>query len=102
MPNSATIFTPNVRHKLKNEQMKNKSTEQLKSELNSIKGVTIVLIFTIGLLTGITIYGLLTKEDKSMFIALFTVGISCCAVLPLQFMNMKKIKSELNSRKENN
>jgi FtsH-binding integral membrane protein len=82
--------------------MKNKSTEQLESNLNSIKGITIVLIFTITLLIGITVYGLLTKEDKSTFIALLTVGISCCAILPLQFINMKKIKSELNSRKENN
>ena len=82
--------------------MKNKSTEQLKTNLNLIKGITIVLIFAITLLFGITIYGLLMKENKSTFIALLTVGISCSVILPLQFINMKKIKQELNSRKENN
>ena len=73
--------------------MKNKSTEQLESNLNSIKGITMTLIFAITLLIGITVYGLSTKEDKSTFIVLLTVGISFSAILPLQFINMKKIKS---------
>ncbi|WP_158974996.1 hypothetical protein [Cellulophaga sp. L1A9] len=82
--------------------MKNKTTEQLKSNLNTIKGITITLIFAITLLIGVTVYGLLTKEDKSTFISLLTVGISCCAILLLHYINMKKIKSELNLRKLKN
>jgi hypothetical protein len=40
-----------------------------------------------------------TKEDNGTFVALFVVGVSCGAGLPLQFINMKKIKAELESRK---
>ena len=80
--------------------MKNKSTEQLKSNLNLIKGITFVLIFAITLLIGITAYGFFMKENKSTFIALFAVGISCSTFLQLQCINMKKIKTELNSRKK--
>lgn len=80
--------------------MKNKSTEQLKSNLNLIKIITITLSFTLTLLIVITVYGFLMKENKSVFIALFAVAISCSAILPVQFMNMKKIKSELSKRQE--
>ena len=54
--------------------MINKCNEELKSNLNSIKGTTIALIFTLTILIGISAYGLLTKENNSTFIALITYG----------------------------
>ena len=83
---------------MEKNSFKDKTTAQLASNLNLIKGITIVLIFVIVLLLSITIYGMATKEDNGTFVALFVVGISCSATLPLQFTNMKKIKAELASR----
>lgn len=83
---------------MKDDSLKDKSTEQLKSNLNFIKAITIALICVITLLLSITIYGMASKEDNGTFVALFVVGVSCGATLPLQFMNMKKIKTELQSR----
>jgi hypothetical protein len=76
----------------------NKTTEQLKASLGMLKGITIVLAVVVGLLIAVNIYGLLTKEDNSTFIALFAVAISCGGMIPLQMINMKKIKAEIASR----
>ena len=86
---------------MKNQSFQEKTTERLQSELNTIKAVTGLLIGVLIVLFVVTIYGLLTKEDNSSFIALIAVGISCAGILPLQFSNMKKIKNELLRRKEN-
>jgi hypothetical protein len=56
------------------------------------------LISVITLLLSIAIYGMATEEDNGTSVALFVVGISCGGILPLQFMLMKRIKSELASR----
>ena len=76
----------------------NKPTEQLKASLGMLKGITIVLAVVVGLLIAVNIYGLLTKEDNSTFIALFAVAISCGGMIPLQMINMKKIKAEIAAR----
>ena len=76
----------------------NKPTEQLKASLGMLKGITIVLAEVVGLLIAVNIYGLLTKEDNSTFIALFAVAISCGGMIPLQMINMKKIKAEIAAR----
>ena len=86
---------------MKNQSFQEKTTERLQSELNTIKAVTGLLIGVLIVLFVVTIYGLLTKEDNSSFIALIAVGIYCAGILPLQFNNMKKIKNELLRRKEN-
>jgi hypothetical protein len=39
------------------------------------------------------------KEDTSPFIALLVVGVSCLGILPFQLINIKRISSELKSRK---
>jgi len=76
----------------------NKTTEQLKASLGMLKGITIVLAVVVGLLIAVNIYGLLTKEDNSTFIALFAVAISCGGMILLQMINMKKIKAEIAAR----
>jgi hypothetical protein len=84
---------------MKDNDFKNITTVQLLSNLYLIKAITIALICVITVLLSITIYGMATKEENGTFVALFVVGISCSASLPLQFINMKKIKTELKSRK---
>jgi len=83
---------------MKNDHFKDKTTKQLKSNLAVIKAITGSLIFILIILLSVTLYGMATKEDNGTFVALFIVGISCGATLPLQFMLMKKIKFELKSR----
>ena len=80
-------------------KLNEKTNENLESELKIIKAITGALIGVLIVLFTVNIYGLLTKENNSTFIALIAVGISCSAILPIQFINMKKIKTELESRK---
>ncbi|MEO1486142.1 MAG: redox-active disulfide protein 2 [Bacteroidota bacterium] len=85
---------------MKTTDLKSKTDQQLKQELKTIKSVTGVLIGVLLVLFTVTLYGLFTKENKTPFIALIAVGVSCGAIVPLQYGHMKKIKSELNTRKE--
>lgn len=86
---------------MKNQDLNKKTTEQLQSELKTINTVTGALIGVLFVLFAVVIYGLLTNENKSIFIALIAVGVSCSVILPLQFSNIKKIKTELNLRNGN-
>ena len=81
--------------------MNSKTTEKLVSELKAIKIIAGALIVVLTLLLVISIYGLIAKENNSTFIALIAVAISCSATLPLQFINMKKIRTELSKRNGN-
>lgn len=78
----------------------NKTTEQLQENLGMLKVITIMLALVVTLLIAVNIYGLLTKEDKSTFIALFVVAISCGGMIPVQMISMKKIKMEIASRED--
>ncbi|MFT6192203.1 MAG: hypothetical protein ACJAYY_002787 [Paraglaciecola sp.] len=82
------------------DDFKQITTAQLLSNLYLIKAITIALICAVTLLLSMAIFGMATKEDNGTFVALFVVGVSCGAGLPLQFINMKKIKAELESRKQ--
>ena len=84
---------------MKQEDLKSKTSEKLESELKSIKTITEVLIGLLSMLFAVTIYGLIALENKTAFIAPIGVAISCIAILPSQFSSMKKIKAELELRK---
>lgn len=75
---------------MKDNDFKNITTVQLLSNLYLIKAITIALICVITVLLSITIYGMATKEENGTFVALFVVGISGSASLPLLFINIKK------------
>ena len=80
-------------------QLEDKTTEQLEANLAAVKTITITLVVVLFLLSAVSIYGLIVKENKATFIALIAVALGCAGVLPLQFITMKKIKAELSSRK---
>ena len=80
------------------EGFKEKSTEKLKGELKSLQIVAGALAIVLFFLFSITIYGLVTKENKSTFIALLFVAFSCSAIMPFQMIMMNKIKKELKLR----
>tara|TARA_B110000090_G_C12946804_1_gene279552 strand:- start:228 stop:488 length:261 start_codon:yes stop_codon:yes gene_type:complete len=84
---------------MKEDNLKNETSEKLESELQVIKIITGALIGVLSVLFTVSIYGLITKEDNATFISLIVVAISCSAILPLQFNSMKKIKTELELRK---
>ena len=77
-----------------------KSTKELKETLNVLKIVAYSLATFIFLLLSIVTYGLLFKENNKTFLALLVVGLSCSAILPLQFSSLKKIKDEIKNREK--
>ena len=83
---------------MKNNDLNNKTIEQLQSNLRVNKAISISLVIVLTLFTAITIYGLITKEDTATFIALFAVACSCWSLLPIPFYTIKKIKTELKLR----
>lgn len=87
---------------IKKTDINSKTTGKLKSELKTIKTLTGALIGVLIVLFATTIYGLLAIENNTVFIVLIAVGISLIAILPLQYRNIKQIKSELNIREDNN
>ncbi len=81
-----------------NNNFKDKSTEQLRSYHQLSKSVVIALSVVLLLLVVVSTYGLIVKDNNATFISLFTVAISCAAVIPIQLMSMKKIKEEIHFR----
>ena len=78
--------------------IKSKTTERLVGEMKLLKIICFALIVVIILLIAISIYGLLTKEKTAVFTSLIVVGVSCGAMIPIQLININKIKKELASR----
>ncbi|WP_019036953.1 hypothetical protein [Psychroflexus tropicus] len=85
---------------MKSNTLNSQPTKQLKTNLTLLKVMSLLISISSLALIGICVYGMLTKENISAFIALMVVGISCLAILPLQLINIKRISTELKSRKE--
>jgi len=85
---------------MKYTELDKQTTEKLESELKKIKSITIVLIGILILLLLLIIFGLLFKDKNSTFIPLIAVLVSCSLSVPFQFINMKKIKTELHARNQ--
>jgi len=83
---------------MKNNDLNSKTIDQLLAKLRVNKVVSITLVVVLTLLTTSTIYGLITKEDTSTFIALFAVVCTCWSFVPFLYFSMKKIKTELKMR----
>ena len=80
-------------------KLKEKTSEKLIGELNLIKAITGALIFVMLVLIGVCIYGLLTKENNTVFFALLIIPLALSPIMIMNARNMKKIKAELESRK---
>lgn len=80
------------------ENLQSKSSKELESTLKATKVISTALLVVITLLISISIFGLIFKDNNPTFLPLLVVGISCSAILPLQFSTMEKIKTELKSR----
>ena len=87
---------------MQNTQLETQSTEHLTKSINILKGIVGALIVIIIILFSISIYGLTMGENKTIYIALIALGVSCSVILSVQFILMKKIKTELRSRKSDN
>jgi hypothetical protein len=83
---------------MRKNDWKNKTTVQLRSKLNVNKTVAIALIIVLTLLTAISTYGLIAKDNISTYIALFAVTCTSWSFLPIPFYSMKRIKTELKLR----
>ncbi len=83
---------------MEKEDLKNKASDKLQSELEFTKMVTIALGGVLFFLVGVCIYGLLMKDNKATFISLLAVAFSTSIIIPINYANIKKIKEELKSR----
>ncbi len=86
----------------KQNEMKNRKTEQLRFKLNAKKLISKALIILLTLLTAYSIYGLIAKDNVQMFIALFAVACTSWSFIPLPFNVIKEIKSKLKLRENSN
>lgn len=84
---------------MKDEELKGKTVSELESEIKRLKAFSGIAIGISLVLAAVTIYGLLTKEDKTTDMLLLVVAIACFSSVPMQFGTIKKIKTELESRK---
>lgn len=84
---------------MKKNELKNQSTQQLIKSMNMLKGIIGALLIMILILLSISIYGLITADNNTIFIALISVGISCSVILSVIFILMNNIKTELKYRK---
>ncbi|MDO6490984.1 MAG: hypothetical protein ABJD66_00070 [Cellulophaga sp.] len=83
---------------MKTQDLKNKPTDKLKGELKGLKVITTALTIVVSFLIIICIYGLVAKGNNAVFTPLLVVAFSTGSMIPLNYMNMKKIKKELESR----
>jgi FtsH-binding integral membrane protein len=86
---------------MKDEELKSKTVSELESEIKKIKAISGAVLGITLILGAVTIYGLITKEDKSSDMALLVVALATGAIIPTQLSSIKKIKTELKSRKNN-
>jgi hypothetical protein len=76
------------------------SIDDLNSKLKSIKAITSFIVGLLIFIIGMMIYGYFNQKGNiAYFLSLGSGLIALIAVLPIQFINMKKITDESNSRK---
>ena len=83
---------------MEKQDLKNKTSEKLQSQLKVTKLMTDLLIGVLSFLVGICIYGLFTSDNKTTFVSLLVVAFSIGIIIPINYLNMTKIKKELESR----
>ena len=79
--------------------LKSKTINKLKSELQLYKVLNYMLMTIIVLVITVCVYGIIVKEENSTFVILITSVLCTGGVIPLNYSNIKKIKKELELRK---
>jgi len=87
---------------MKKNDLKEKSTEKLESELKGIKIITGALVGILIVLFAVNLYGLIFIDKNAAFIGGIVVTIALSSILPMQFNNIKKINTELKLRENIN
>jgi hypothetical protein len=80
--------------------MKDKSVNQLKTNLYFKKLIAVGFIVVLVLITVFTIYGLIAEDDKILFLALLAVVATSWSFLPLPFSAIERIKTEIELKKD--
>lgn len=80
--------------------MENKTIEELNKRIKLLKVVAKAMTAALILLLAVTIYGLLTKENKTVFITLLPIVFGLSTILLLQYSSVKKIKEEIKQREK--
>ncbi|KAB1154606.1 hypothetical protein F7018_13845 [Tenacibaculum aiptasiae] len=80
--------------------MENKTIEELNKRIKLLKVVAKAMAVALILLLAVTIYGLLTKENKTVFITLLPIVFGLSTILLLQYSSVKKIKEEIKQREK--
>ncbi|NNC51377.1 MAG: hypothetical protein HKO01_12680 [Flaviramulus sp.] len=78
-----------------NNDLKHKSTKQLKSYLRVNTGISIVFIIALSIFTAFTIYGLISTDVTATYIALFAIACTSWSFAPILFRSVNNIKTEL-------
>lgn len=81
------------------EYFKNRSTEQLKSEVKKTRNVLIVVIILLSLLMCFCFYKLIENNQKPLYISILVVSLFCFGALVHQFKFIRKAKKEIEIRK---
>lgn len=79
--------------------LKEKPTEKLEKELKSLQTGTGILTGLLLVLFAACIYGLIKNNESGTFSSLIVVPIALSAMIPVNYKKIKKIESELESRK---
>jgi len=83
---------------MKKNDLKNKTLEELQSNLKINKLLLGTLIGGIIVLVGTSIYGLLTKGNSGTYIPSLIIALSFIMIFPIIYKNIKKTEKELKSR----
>ena len=75
----------------------NKSTQQLENNYKLLKVIVIMLSVVLFLFLAVAIYGMFTKGFNASYMSVFPI----VALIPIQIMNMRRIKEELDRREAN-
>jgi multisubunit Na+/H+ antiporter MnhG subunit len=79
-------------------ELKDKTTEKLNSELNTLKLASGVLIGILLVILGVVVYLLLSKGNNGTLLSIIVIPIALSPIIAMSLVKMKKIKTELESR----
>ena len=86
---------------MKKEELKNKTVTELESEIKKIKATSGIIFGISFILLAITIYGVIINHEYAIYFGIIVIVVIGFANIPSGHGSIKKIKTELESRKNN-